>query len=56
MGSFFDYTDGDFVFFGSGDMAMDANGDLMLRMGDSMAMDMETGELHIISCWPDDDD
>ena len=56
MASFFDYTDGDFVYFSSGGMAIDSDGDLMMRMGDGMAMDMETGELHIISSWPDDED
>lgn len=37
-------------------MAMDSNGDLMLRMGNHMAMDMDTGDIHVISLWPDDDE
>lgn len=27
-----------------------------MRMGDNMAIDMDSGELHIISGWPDDED
>lgn len=30
--------------------------DEMMRMGDNMAMDMDSGELHIISSWEDEDD
>ena len=40
----------------SDNMAMDSNGDLMLRMGNHMAMDMDTGDIHVISLWPDDDE
>jgi len=29
---------------------------LMMRMGDNMAMDMDTGDIHLVSSWPDDDD
>lgn len=35
---------------------MDSDGDLMMRMGDHMAMDMDTGDIHMISSWPDDDE
>ena len=27
-----------------------------MRMGDNMAMDMDSGELHIISGWSNDED
>ncbi len=54
--NFFDYDDGDFAFAISDDLAMDSDGDLMMRMGDNMAMDMDTGELHFISGWSDDDE
>jgi hypothetical protein len=37
-------------------MAIDSDGDLLMRMGDNMAMDMDSGELHIISGWPNEDD
>ena len=53
---FFDYEDGDFAYSISNNMAIDSNGDLLIRMGDNMAMDMDSGELHIISSWPNEDD
>ena len=53
---FFDYDDGDFAHTVSDSMAMDSGGDLLMRMGDNMAMDMDSGELHIISGWSDDED
>ncbi len=37
-------------------MAIDSDGDLLMRMGNNMAMDMDSGELHIISGWPNEDD
>lgn len=56
MKLFFDFDDGDFSMSISDNVAMDSDGDLMLRMGDHMAMDMDTGDIHTISSWPDDDD
>ncbi len=56
---FFDFEDGDFAFSISdnmANMAMDSDGDLMMRMGNNMAMDMDTGDIHMISSWPNDDD
>ena len=29
---------------------------MMMRMGDNMAMDMDSGELHVISSWDDEDE
>ena len=52
---FFDYDNGNFVNTISGNMAIDSNGDLLMRLGDNMAMDMDTGELHIISGWSNDE-
>ena len=37
-------------------IAIDSDGDLLIRMGDDMAMDMDSGELHIISGWSNDED
>lgn len=45
---FFDYDDGNFAHTISGNMAIDSDGDLLMRMGDNMAMDMDSGELHMI--------
>ena len=53
---FFDYDDGDFACSVSDSMAIDSNGDYLMRMGDDMAMDMQTGELHMTSNWPEDDE
>lgn len=54
--NFFDYDNGDFVHTISDNMAIDYDGDMLMRMGDNMAMDMETGDIHFISDWSDDDD
>ena len=53
---FFDFEDGDFAFSISDNMAMDSDGDLMMRMDNNMAMAMDTGDIHMISSWPNDDD
>ena len=53
---FFDYDDGNFAHTISDNMTIDSGGDLLMRMGDNMAMDMDSGELHIISGWSDDED
>ena len=37
-------------------MAIDSDGDMLMRMGDNMAMDTETGDFHYTSGWSDDDD
>ena len=44
----FDYSDGDYCFDLGANMMMDSEGNLMQNMGGGMAMDMESGELHII--------
>jgi len=51
---FFDYDDGDFAY--TDNMAIDSDGNMMMRMGDNMAMDMDSGELHVISSWDDEDE
>ena len=53
---FFDYDDGNFAHTISDNMTIDSGGDLLMRMGDNMAMDMDTGDIHMISSWPNDDD
>ena len=52
---FFDFEDGDFAFTVSDNMAIDSDGNMMMRMGDNMSMDMETGELHFNSGWKNND-
>lgn len=34
----------------------DSDGNMMMRMSDNMAMDMDSGELHLTSSWDDDDE
>ncbi len=53
--NFFDYDDRDFAYTISDNMAIDSDGDLLMRMGDNMAMDMVTGDLHFILGWSDDE-
>ena len=53
---FFDAEDGDFGFAFFDNIGMDSDGDMMMRVGDNMAMDMDSGELHFVSGWDDDDD
>ena len=53
---FFDFEDGGFAHSISDTMAIDSDGDLLMRMGDNMVMDMDLGEIHIISGWSNDED
>lgn len=54
--NFFDYNVGDFVHTISDNMAINADGDMLMRVGNNMAMDIETRDIHFISEWSDDDD
>ena len=53
---FFFFFYGDFGYQLSDEMGMDSDGNLMMNMGGGMAMDMDSGDLHIVSGWDDDDD
>lgn len=52
----FDYEDGDMIFQTSDNIGIDSDGDLHMRMGDNMSMNMSTGELHITSGWNNNDE
>ncbi len=57
----FDMTDGDFLFNMGEGMMIDSEGHMMQDMGSGMAMDLDTGEMHITSggaysSFDDDDD
>ena len=52
---FFDYTDGDYVSNSNGDMAYSNDGHMLYKVSDNMALDMDTGDMHIISSWDDED-
>ena len=45
----FDYDDGDYIFRTSDSIGMDSKGQMHIRMGGNMFLDMESGELHICS-------
>lgn len=52
--SIFDFDDGDII-MGSGNTRFDSDGHMMMRMSDNMAMDMDSGELHLVSGWDEED-
>ena len=54
--NFFDFDDDDFGMSISDNMAVDSEGNFMMRMSDNMAMAMDTGDIHFISGWSDDED
>lgn len=51
-----DMNDGDFLIKTSSNTAMDSDGNMMIRMSDNMAMDMNSGEIHCVSSWNDEED
>ena len=53
---FFDYEEGDFINKTSVNLGIDSDGNLHMRMGDNISMDMDTGELHFNSGWRNDDE
>lgn len=53
---FFDFEDGDFANSISNNMAINSDGNLLMRMSNNIAMDMGSGELHSISDWSYDED
>ena len=52
---FFDYDDAASAHTISDNMAMDSDGNFLMRMGDNMVIDMDAGEVHMISGWPNDE-
>ena len=51
-----DFDDGDFIFSTSGNIGFDSDGNMMLKMSDNMAMDMDSGEIHFVSSWDEGED
>lgn len=47
----FDFSKGGSIMPMNGNMGMDNDGNLHMRVGDNCSMDMNTGELHITSSW-----
>lgn len=52
----FDYNNGDFIQNFSNDTGINSDGELITRSGDNMAINLNTGELHIVSGWDNEDD
>ena len=52
----FDLEDGDFIFSTSVNLGFDSDGNMMMRMSDNMAMDMDSGDIHFTSSWDNDED
>ena len=53
---FFDLDSGDFCSSISDSMAINAKGDVLMKLSDHMALDMNTGDLHFMSGWDNDED
>lgn len=51
--SIFDYDDGDLIFPTSASLGLDSDGNVMMRLGDSMAIEVDSGGLHMVSPWDD---
>lgn len=51
----FDYENGDFIHALSDSMAINSDGNFMMKVSNNMAMDMDSGDLHMTSPWPSDD-
>ena len=52
----FDLDDGDVIFSASENIGFDSDGNMMMRMSDSMAMNIDSGELHFVSSWDEAED
>lgn len=52
----FDYDNGDYMYTVSNNMAINSDGDIIMRMSDNMAIDTETGDIHFIGGWFNEDD
>lgn len=55
MPEFFDYDDSDFATPLSNNMAIDSDGDMLMKLTDSLTMDMDSGDIHFISGWNSDE-
>ena len=52
----FDYDNGEYIYNTSGSRGYGSDGDMYMRIGSNMAMNMDTGEHHFCSSWDDDDE
>ena len=52
----FDYNDNDFITPFDNKMGIDSKGNLMRRLDEYVALDMNSGKFHYTSPWPEDYD
>ena len=52
----YDIFGGEYLDKTSDSTARDDDGDMIIRIGDSMALDLDSGEMRLTSIWDDDDD
>ena len=52
--SCFDFNDGDFM-YSTSSMGLDSDGNMMMHLGDNMALEVESGELQIVSSWENEE-
>ena len=50
------FDDGNLIFPTPGNVGFDSNGNMVLKMSDNMAMDMDSGEIHFVSSWDEEED
>ena len=51
-----DFDDGDFIFSTSGNIGFDSDGNMIMKISDNMAMYMDSGEIHFVSSWDEEED
>ncbi len=50
----FNYSDGDYIYTHSDTMGMDSDGNMIVKISENMVMNIEYGDLHIVSDWNDE--
>ncbi len=52
----FDFSDGELFFSLSKNIGVDTDGNMLLRLSDTMSLDMDTNDIHFTSSWGNDED
>ena len=52
----YDFSDGDFIFPMSDNMGISSDGELRMRMGDNLSLNLDDGDIHFTSPWDKNDD
>ena len=53
-GPSFDFNNNDFIFHTSDHTGIGSNGNVYVRTGDNMAVDLNSGKIHVTSDWADE--